>query len=124
MVEFVQLGGAINVDWDLRSVEVARRIQRAWVCFGRYKMEIGDRPSVRLRLKVGTLRAEVLETLLYGCITWSLSKVDSYRLRKVQHQVLLRCLAWWKRKREDHVLSHANALLKTDSEGVETTVKG
>ena len=30
-------------------------------------MEIYDRPSVRLRLKVRVLKAEVLETLLYGC---------------------------------------------------------
>ena len=34
--EFVYLGGAISADWDLRSVEVTRRIQRAWACFGRY----------------------------------------------------------------------------------------
>ena len=50
-----------------RSVEVTRRIQRAWAYFGRYEMEIYDRPSVRLRLKVRMLKAEVLETLLYGC---------------------------------------------------------
>ena len=31
---------AISADWDLRSVEVTRRIQRAWACFGRYKTEI------------------------------------------------------------------------------------
>ena len=47
MVEFVYLGGAISADWDLRRVEVTRRIQRAWACFGRYEMEIYDRPSVR-----------------------------------------------------------------------------
>ena len=46
-VEFVYLGGAISADWDLRkSVEVTRRIQRAWACFGRCKTEIYDRPSV------------------------------------------------------------------------------
>ena len=37
-VEFVYLGRAISVDWDLKSVEVTRRIQRAWACFGRYKI--------------------------------------------------------------------------------------
>ena len=65
-VEFVYLGGAISADWDLRSVEARRRIQGVWACFGRYKMEIYDRPSVRLRLKVRMLKAEVMETLLYG----------------------------------------------------------
>ena len=38
-LEFVYLGGAISADWTRRSVEVARRLQRAWACFGRYKME-------------------------------------------------------------------------------------
>ena len=85
-VEFVYLGGAISADWNLRSVEVTRRIQRAWACFGRYKMEIYDRSSVRLRRKVRMLKAEVLETLLYGCVTWSPSKADYGRLRKAHHQ--------------------------------------
>ena len=85
MVQFVYLGGAISADWDLRDVKVTRRIQRAWACFGRYKMEIYDRPSVRLRLKVRMLKAEVLETLLCGCVTWSPSKADYDRLRKVHH---------------------------------------
>ena len=103
-VEFVHLGGAISADWDL-SVEVTRRVQRAWGCSGRYKMEIYDRPSVCLRLKVRMLEAEVLETLLYGCVTWSPSKADCDRVRKVHHQMILRCLGWRKRKREDHIQS-------------------
>ena len=122
-VEFVYLGRVISADWDLRSVEVTRRIQRAWTCFGRYTMEIYDRPSVRLRLKVRVPKSEILETLLYGCVTWSPSKADYDRLRKAHHQMLLRCLGWWKRKREDNILSYANALLRTDSESVETTAR-
>ena len=67
-IEFVYLGGAITADRDL-SIEITRRLQRAWVCFQWYKMEIYDRPGVRLRLKVGLLKAEVVETLLYNCMT-------------------------------------------------------
>ena len=63
-VDFVHLGGTINADWDFISVEVTRRIQRVWACVGRCKMEIYDRPSVRLRLKMRMLKAEVLDTLL------------------------------------------------------------
>ena len=59
-VEFGYLGGPISADGDLRSVEVTRRIQKAWAYFGRYEMEIYDRPSVRLRLKVRMLKAEFL----------------------------------------------------------------
>ena len=86
-------------------------------------MEIYDRPSVRLRLKVRMPTAEVLETLLYGCATWSPSKADYGTLRKAHHQMLLGCLGWRKRKREDHVLSYADALLRTDSESIDTTVR-
>ena len=39
-------------------------------------MEINDRPGVRIRLKARMLKAEVMETLLYGCVMWSLSKAD------------------------------------------------
>ena len=100
-VEFVYLGVTISADLDLRSVKVTRRIQRAWVWFGRYKMEIYDRPSVRLRLKVRMLNAEVLEPLLYGCVTWSPSKADYDRPRHIHYQMLLRCLGRRKRIRED-----------------------
>ena len=50
------LGGAISANQDL-SIEVTRRLQRGWAWFGRYQMEIYDRPGVRLRLKVGLLKA-------------------------------------------------------------------
>ena len=98
------------------SIEIPRRLQRAWACFHRYKMEIYDRPGVRLRLKVRFLKAEVVETLFYGCMTWSPNKPDYDRLRRVHHSMLLRCLGWQKRKRDDHTLSYADALAKTASE--------
>ena len=61
-IEFVYLGGAITADRDL-SIEIPRRLQRAWACFQRYKMETYDRPGVRLRLRVRLLKAEVDTTL-------------------------------------------------------------
>ena len=90
-IEFVYLGGAITAYRDL-SIEIRRRLQRAWACFQRYKMEIYDRPGVRLRLKVRLLKAEVVETLLYRCMTWSTNKPDYDMLRRVHHPMLLRCL--------------------------------
>ena len=90
-VEFVYLGGAFTADRVL-SIKITRRLQRAWACFQRCKMEIYDRPGVRSRLKVRLLKAEVVETLLYGCMTWSPNKRDYDRLRQVHHSMLLRCL--------------------------------
>ena len=90
-IQFAYLGGAITADRNL-STDITRRLQRAWACFQRYKMEIYDRPGVCLRLKVRLLKAEVVETLLYGCMTWSPKKPDYDRLRRVHRSMLLRCL--------------------------------
>ena len=120
-IEFVYLGGAITADRDL-SIEITRRFQRAWACFQRYKMEIYDRPGVRLRLKVRLLKAKVVETRFYSCMPWSPNKPDYDRLRRVHHSMLLRCLGWRKRKRGDHNLSYADALAKTASESIEAIV--
>ena len=121
-IEFVYLVGAITADRDL-SIEITRRLQRAWACFQRYKMEIYDRPGVRLRLKVRLLKAEVVESLLYGSMTWSPRKPDYDRLRRVHHSMLLRCLGWGKQKRDDDSLSYADALTKTASESIEAIVR-
>ena len=78
---------------------------------------------MRSRLKVPLLKAEVIEKLHYGCMTWSPNKPDNDRLRRVHHSMLLRCLGWWKRKRDDHTLSYANALAMTASESKEAIVR-
>ena len=69
------------------------------------------------------LKAEVVETLLYSCMTWSPKKPDYDRLRRVHHSMLLRCLGWLKRKRNDHTLPYADALAKTASESIEAIVR-
>ena len=65
---FVYLGGNVNHNADL-SIEVDRRIRNAWCSFRKYTLELCDRPSAPLELKIRMLRAEVLETTLYGCVT-------------------------------------------------------
>ena len=121
-IEFVYLGWAITADRGL-SIEITRRLQRAWACFQRYQMEIYDRPGVRLRLKVRLLKAAVLETLLYGCMTRGPEKLDYDRIRQVHYSMVPRCLGYRKRKRDDHTLSYADELAKTDSESIEATVR-
>ena len=63
--EFVYVGGNVNHDDDL-SIEVDRRIRNAWCSFRKYTLELYDRPSAPLELNIRMLRAEVLETMLYG----------------------------------------------------------
>ena len=66
--EFVYLGGNVNHNADL-SIEVDRRIRNVWFSFRKYTLELYDRPSAPPKLKIRMLTAEVLETMLYGCVT-------------------------------------------------------
>ena len=65
--KFVYLGGNVNNNADL-FLEVDRRIRNAWYSFQKYTLQLYDRPSAPLELKIRMLRAEVLETMLYGCV--------------------------------------------------------
>ena len=66
--EFVYLGGTVNYNADLFA-DVDRRIRNAWCSFRKYTLELYDRPSAPLKLKIRMLRVEVLQTVLYGCVT-------------------------------------------------------
>ena len=68
--EFVYLGGTVDHKTDL-SIEVDRRECNVWCSFRKYTLRLYDRPSAPLELKIGILRVEVLETMLYGCVTCS-----------------------------------------------------
>ena len=91
--EFVYLGGNVNHNADL-SIEVDRRIRNAWCSFRKYTLELYDRPSAPLELKTRMLRAEVLETMLYGCVTWSPRACHYDTLRRAHHRFLTRCIGW------------------------------
>ena len=60
--EFVYLGGTVNQSDDL-CIEVDRRIRNTWCSFRKYTLELYDRPSAPLELKIRMLRAEVLDTM-------------------------------------------------------------
>ena len=53
------------------SSSIGAYATHAWCSFRKYTLELYDRPSAPLELKIRMLRAEVLETMLYGCVTWS-----------------------------------------------------
>ena len=89
--EFVYLGGNVNHNADL-FIEVDRRIRNAWYSFRKYTLELYDRPSAPLELKTRMLRNEVLETILYGCVTWSPRACHYDTLRRVHHSFLTRCI--------------------------------
>ena len=70
------------------------------------------------------LKAEDLETLLYGCMTRTLGQEHYAKLRTVHHQLLLRTIDFSRRQRSDHdVVSYSKALKQTHCDSVETVVR-
>ena len=108
--EFVYLGGNVNHIADL-FIEVDRRIHNAWYSFQRYILELYDRPSAPLELKIRMLRAQVIETMLNGCVTWSLRACYYDTLRQAHHSFPTRCIDWQKNNRVHHPISYLDTLL-------------
>ena len=122
--ELAYLGGNVNHNADL-SIEVDRRIRNGARCsFRKYTLELYDRPSAPLELKIRMLRAEVLEKMLYGCVTWSPRACHYDTLRRAHHRILTRCIGWRKHNRADHPISYLETLIKTGSESIEATLRG
>ena len=115
--EFVYLGGNVNHNADL-SIEVDQRIRNAWCNFRKYTLELYDRPSAPLDLKIRMLRAELLEAMLYGCVTWSPRACHHDTLRRAHHRFLPRCISWRKHNRADHPISYLDTLIETGSESI------
>ena len=71
------------------------------------------------------INTEVLEVMLYGCVTWTLSPGDFDKLREAHRGMLLRCLNAYTSTRaapDYHMLSYLEVLLRTDCECIEATV--
>ena len=122
MNEFVYLGGNVNYNVDL-SIEVERRIRNTWCRFRKYTLELYDRSSAPLELKIRMLRAEALEIMLYDCVTWIPRACHYDTLRRAHHRFLTRCIGWRKHNRAHHPSSYLDRLIKTGSESVEATLR-
>ena len=118
----VYLGWNVNHNVDLSS-EVDRRIRNVWHSLRKCTLELYDRPNAPLELKIRTLRAEVLETKLYGCVTWSPRACHYGTLRRAHHRFLTRCTGWRKHNRANHPVSCLDTLIKTGSESIEATLR-
>ena len=120
--DFVYLEGNVNHNAD-RSIEVDRRIRKVWCSFRKYTLELYDRPTAPLELKIRMLRAEVLETMLYGCVTWSPRACHYDTLRRAHYGFSTRCIGWRKHNPADHMISYLDTLIKTGSESIEATLR-
>ena len=90
--QFRYLGGLVNKDSELTQ-EINQRSRAAWACIRRFPQELFDRPRAPWRPKVRLLRAEAMEALLYGCMTWAPRRDHCRLLRRTHHRLLLRVTA-------------------------------
>ena len=116
----VYVGATVFETADL-SVEISRRVLLSNVRLRRYGLSLYDQSTTPLRLKVRMFKAHVVETMLYGCVTRNLNHL--VMLHKAHHRLLLRCIGWKRKWRDDHMLFCADALARTGCENVETTVR-
>ena len=67
--------------------EITRRIRLAWAWRNRFKRELYDiyGGCPVLTIKVRMLKVEVIETLLYGCVTWTLDHRRTSPLSSERH---------------------------------------
>ena len=101
------------------TADINRRILLA-IRFRRYSLPLYDQPTASLRLKVRMLEAEVVETMLYGCVTRRPTVTHLAILRTAHRRLLLRSIGWKRKPRDDyHKLSYADAPAKTVCENIE-----
>ena len=118
--EFAYLRENVNHNAAL-PIEINRRIRNSWYSFWKCTLKLYDRPSAPIELKIRMLRAEVLETMLYGCVTWSPRACHYDTLRRIHHSFLTRCIGWPTKNRADHPISYLDTLMETGSESIEAT---
>ena len=95
----------------------------AWACYNLFKRELYDMEDAPFTLKVRMLKAEVMETLLYGCVSSTLGQEHFAELRSAHHNRLQRIIGFQRRQRTDHLMLYAKAQEKEQCESVEMTIR-
>ena len=123
VTQFRYLGGLVNEEDGELTQEINHRSRAAWACIRRFSRELFDRPRAPWRLKVRLLRAEAMEALLYGCMTWASRRDLYWLLRRTHHRLLLRVMGYRRERGTYRQLSYAQALKKTGCQSVEATIR-
>ena len=69
---------------------IKRRIRLPSACYKWFKRELYDIATAPLTRRVRMLTAEVIETQLYGCATWTFGQEHFAGLQTAHHKLLLR----------------------------------
>ena len=122
-IYFTYLGGTVTETPNL-SDEIDCRIRAGRVSFERYKRGLFDRPKAsRLPPKPRMVRSEVIEALLYGCVTWTPLRGHYTKVRTTDHRVFLRSLIDWCKSPNKCILFYRDTLQQTECERIEPFVR-
>lgn len=58
------------------------------------------------------VEAKIVETLLYGCRSWTPLKINHKQLRRTHPELLRRCIGWREQNPADHVICYRETLAK------------
>ena len=67
-----------------------------------------------VRYEVAHAKAEVMETLLYRCVTWTLGNEHVTELRTAHHRFPIHITGFQRRQRTDHLTSYAKVFQKAN----------
>ena len=82
------LGGLTVASAD-NVPDIKRWVRLAWACYSRLKKELYAMEDAPFGLKLRMLKTEEIESLLYGCVTWTPGKEHLAELRTAHHRFLL-----------------------------------
>ena len=60
------------------------------------------------------LKDEVMETVLYRCVTWTVGKENIAEMRTAHHRFPLHITGFQRRQRTDHLTSYAKVFQKAN----------
>ena len=86
---------------ETADIEIKRRVRLARVCFDQFKLELYGMETASFTLKVRMLKSEVMESLMYGCVTSTLVVVHFTVLHSAHVKPLLRIIISHRRQRTD-----------------------
>ena len=97
-------------------------IRNTCCSFRKYTLKQYDRRSP-LELKNRMLRAEVLEKILYGCVTWGPRACYVDTLRRAHHSFFTPCIGWRKNNSTEPPIFYLNTTMKAGGESIEGDYK-
>ena len=109
--QFVYLGGLITENADLAR-DINCRTKITWECFRKFSTELFDRPSAPISSKARFLKAEAMEALLHGCMSWASRNAHYRQLRTTHHKLLLRVIGYRRVHSTYRQMSYAQAFKK------------